>query len=819
MCVAAAADEMSADGIVVYATGYGGGDSGYSPVTGYDEQPLFFITGGSAFVTKLVFPRLLTAAAAATASSVGPPKIVYDRPLPAAVLGNKLVAMQGMRVVVDEAQLVIMAASHAVSDWPFQFGFIGAERADGSVRWAQLHPPSDAHPATQSHPFAFAVAPGGGYVAAGHVIEVRQSSSGGAGRRLAPDEMPTGRALKIDERGRVVWDARFLATDDADLNTECYGVSGLADGTIAVTCGAGVEPEDHPTDSPKQKTWRVFNALLSTDGAVLWATNLTSRDKLQNNAGEYVVGTADGGAAVYVDAQSWGSPSTGGNFALMKLAPAQLRQAAAPQPTVELFAGTAAIPAPAVLALEWPPPAPYDHIVKELGEAAAASVDACQAACVAYRNPSVSPVSGWTRCTSFTHLDAADGQPARCVAVVDAEEWAPLRTSGAVAGRLTWPPQPCTTHADCSFNGECNATTSLCECDAAWTGDRCQTLALEPTSADAGLRLVDAAGANVSSWGGAVLLDAEASPPLYHMWASEISEGCGIDAWRSNSRIVHATSTDGRHFSREGVVFEAFAHEPTVARAPSGEYVMWFTGEAEGAPSPPRCLECAGGNTPADTNCTVGAGATGPTYLAWASTPDGPWTTPRRLFAAQEEQTNMDTNLAAAILPNGSVVGIARTGGGPTGISAHLVTASDWRDPASYVGRWKEMLFPNTTIVPDAGVEDPFVWCDAATGVFHAVFHSQIEADDERLCGGHAFSEDGEVWTFTGTAWSNLVPLSDAKGALFQYRFSRRERPHIMFDARGRIVVLTTGVQFGQHSPTAIAGEDACYTMLQPVSQ
>ena len=43
--------------------------------------------------------------------------------------------------------------------------------------------------------------------------------------------------------------------------------------------------------------------------------------------------------------------------------------------------------------------------------AASASLDACQAACVAYVNEDVSPVSGWTRCTSFTFLDAADGKP------------------------------------------------------------------------------------------------------------------------------------------------------------------------------------------------------------------------------------------------------------------------------------------------------------------------------------------------------------------------------------------------------------------------
>ena len=107
----------------------------------------------------------------------------------------------------------------------------------------------------------------------------------------------------------------------AAVNTECYGVAGLADGTIAVACGTGVEPEDHPKDTPTQKTWRVFGALLGASGELLWAGNLTDRARLQNNAGEYVVATRDGAAAVYVDAQSLGDPSTGGNFGLVKLAP------------------------------------------------------------------------------------------------------------------------------------------------------------------------------------------------------------------------------------------------------------------------------------------------------------------------------------------------------------------------------------------------------------------------------------------------------------------------------------------------------------------
>ena len=809
MCVAEATDEMvSSDEMVVYATGYVGGDSGYNPHTGYDEQPMFYIVGGSAFLMKLRYPRAATA----------PPTIVFDRLLPPASLGDQFEAPQGMRVALGpQSQVVILTVAHAThTPVPRQFGFIAADRTDGSVRWARLHPPPPTHQWTQGNPFAFIAAPGGGYVAAGHTIEVRPASGGGVNAR---SEMPTGRAVKLSEGGDVVWDRRFLASDDSMLNTECYGVAALLDGNLAVTCGVGVEPEDHPKATPTQKTWRVFTAVLdSGDGKVLWATNQTGRARLQSNAGEYVIGTRDGGMVILIDANSWGRQGTGGNFGLMKLAPPRVpvaaRTTARAGPTVKCFPHTSNIPAAALL--EWPPPAPYSHVVKELGHAAAASPAACEAACIAYRNDEVSPVSGWTLCQSFTHLAPAAGDAkARCVAIVDVETWEPLPMVGATAGRVTWPPRACATAGDCSHNGEC--VRSACKCDQAWKGDRCQTLALRPTSRDAGLRMTDAAGRNVSSWGGSVLVDSAAEPPLYHMWASEMAEGCGIESWRSNSRVIHATSTDGMHYTRQGVVFEAFAHEPTVARAPSGEWVMWFTSDPEATPPLPLCRECSDGTTYANTTCPTGYTVNGPTYLSWATSPHGPWSQPQRLFAAQANETNMDTNFAAAILHDGSVVGIGRTGGKPTDIVAHLVTATHWRNPASYTGNWKEMLFPNTTMVDASGLEDPYVWHDARRRVFHAIFHNQIEKDDERLCGGHAYSEDGRRWTFTGTSWSNRVTLLEGDGGEYVYRFSRRERPHLVFDALGAISALTTGVQFGAHSPRYVAGEDACYTLLQSV--
>ena len=102
------------------------------------------------------------------------------------------------------------------------------------------------------------------------------------------------------------------------------------------------------------------------------------------------------------------------------------------RPTAQLYQNTANIPLPqqqqpAAINLEWPPVPPYSNTVKEL---AAATLVECEAACIAYRNSAVSPVSGWTTCKSFTWVPGGS----RCVAVLDASEWEPVASPGATAG-------------------------------------------------------------------------------------------------------------------------------------------------------------------------------------------------------------------------------------------------------------------------------------------------------------------------------------------------------------------------------------------------
>merc|ERR1740117_191221 len=100
----------------------------------------------------------------------------------------------------------------------------------------------------------------------------------------------------------------------------------------------------------------------------------------------------------------------------------------------------------------------------------------------------------------------------------------------------------------------------------------------EPTkrSPRTALATVDEYGLQVSSWGGSVLRHDDGS---WHMWAAEMAGGTGIKSWITNSQVVHAVADSPLGpWTRRDTVFPVFAHEPTVARAPTGEYVMYFTG-------------------------------------------------------------------------------------------------------------------------------------------------------------------------------------------------------------------------------------------------
>ncbi len=383
----------------------------------------------------------------------------------------------------------------------------------------------------------------------------------------------------------------------------------------------------------------------------------------------------------------------------------------------------------------------------------------------------------------------------------------------------------CTTAADCSYNGDC--VSHRCECDAAWRGPRCAQLALLAANLSLGYHGSTAA---TSTWGASVQYD----HGMYHAWASEMAGHCGINAWTTNSFIMHAISSRplSEPFVNASAVlddpaFGIFSHEPIVVAAPGGLVAAFYTHSvgATGAP----CRDCTDGSTAGscDTSYPTSGASAFPTLLRWANRPSaagapwGSWSAPVTVFNGTAGRprppnaTYCDTNLAPTILTNGSLVGLWRECSveTPEGTyrTVHPVTAADWREPSTYAWHADVALFEGVGQQGGAQ-EDPFVWRDAARGVFHALFHHRGCASHE--CGGHAYSEDGVHWRYTNPEGDAFGPTVELAGG-GTITLARRERPQLLFqgdDDGAAPIALLTGVQ-----PSAES--DATFTLLQPLRQ
>jgi hypothetical protein len=230
-----------------------------------------------------------------------------------------------------------------------------------------------------------------------------------------------------------------------------------------------------------------------------------------------------------------------------------------------------------------------------------------------------------------------------------------LSALSAVSGEEAPPPLPtrCTGDLSCSFNGVCSAA-GTCECEPAWKGRFCETLAVEPGGRQLGYQASEG-GLRLSSWGGAPL---RADDGTYHLIASEMINHAGLVPWGCNSRVIHATSADPltQPFVKQRVLWETFSHEPRCARVPTGarEFVCYFSHNPD-YPSAP----CAGRDGSTDQeSCRCNNGGDKPTYMSYSSSLDaGNWSTPVLVVPSK-----VDLNFSPFIYPNGSVHALYRGG-------------------------------------------------------------------------------------------------------------------------------------------------------------
>lgn len=117
---------------------------------------------------------------------------------------------------------------------------------------------------------------------------------------------------------------------------------------------------------------------------------------------------------------------------------------------------------------------------------------------------------------------------------------------------------------------------------------------------------------------------------VYHMYYSHMANHCPLSAWQHNSEVWHATSTtpEGPYTPHDRVM-AAFAHNPTVRRAPDGTWLIYHIG---GGPRPPMQNCTSPGPARILTSIAQarrlqsGVGATNVApIVSYASSPNGPW--------------------------------------------------------------------------------------------------------------------------------------------------------------------------------------------------
>jgi hypothetical protein len=134
-------------------------------------------------------------------------------------------------------------------------------------------------------------------------------------------------------------------------------------------------------------------------------------------------------------------------------------------------------------------------------------------------------------------------------------------------------------------------------------------------------------------------------------------------------------------------------------------------------------------------------------------------------------------------------------------------SVSGWRGP--YAWDSGRQLFQGQPAAAKTHIEDAHMWiagpATSNPGSFHAIFHSDVEGTCRGAAGGHAYSKDGVSWTFSPrNSFGNVLALPNGSTVTLR----QRERPHLVFDAKGRMVALTNGAGLEN-------SRDAIFTLAQ----
>ena len=387
---------------------------------------------------------------------------------------------------------------------------------------------------------------------------------------------------------------------------------------------------------------------------------------------------------------------------------------------------------------------------------------------------------------------------------------------------------------DCGGAGTCVLPAGKCDCDAAYTGPSCTELALMPTTIDSGLRRDDRA-----SWGGSVVKAGN----KFHMYASDMFNGCGLASWMSASQIIHAVADDAiGPYHVVDVVKERFAHNPTVHKMADGTYVIYHIDtndvklhditqeDCSGVKDFPTAyvsskvqLSALHGGKVAEVLEAVKRGAPVPADVAlntaekehdsdltpirrqlkhahpedsvspkmlYSDSPDGPWK-----YLNTDTTRKCNNPAAETHGSDGSVLLYCKYGGVPH-FHYGIFKAASWRGP---------YVFQKMISLMIQG-EDAYVWHSKKRDAYHMLYHT---VPNKRVA--MAWSKNGiDNWRVNllgKAAFNKTIPT----GGDTAIQTTARERHQLLINEEGEPTTLFNGVGVG--------GKGYTYTAASPIRQ
>ena len=135
--------------------------------------------------------------------------------------------------------------------------------------------------------------------------------------------------IKIDSKGNEEWHQTFgqpRGYDPKYIHDEAYGIRQTPDGGYVIVGGTGDEYEYSASGSPDGDSdiWKVFLVKVNSKGDLLWQGVYGGNH--DNNAGEYLGLTRDGGFIIGSDSDDAGAENfEPNNFGFMKIAPENIK--------------------------------------------------------------------------------------------------------------------------------------------------------------------------------------------------------------------------------------------------------------------------------------------------------------------------------------------------------------------------------------------------------------------------------------------------------------------------------------------------------------